>query len=346
VDAGGGTTVVNSGIIATSANNSIGVRIAGGVLTNSGAVRSLLAGPAFAPTPTIAVAIDGDAASFSNTATGSVAATHIGVRLSGSHGIGLDNAGRIEARPAIRFDGTAAPGGAAVLIAAGSGADISNTGTIAAAGGLPALVSLGPRVSLRNSGTIVGDILLSGGDDIIVVGESAVMSGAIDFGAGQDALFIRGGGILDRPIANLERLTKSGPSALIFVRDITVSAQINVLGGDGIVIARGTRLSAAVTDNLGMIRGGGILAGALDNAGTVAPGTAAEPGTLTVTGAFRQFAGGTLAVRLFADGNADRLAVGGPATLAGTLALSYDLAAGAAFRDGQRFEVVVPAGHR
>ena len=344
IDAAAGSSVINSGTIETSANNSIGVRVAGGNVTNSGSIRSVLTGPAFAFTPTVGVSITGSAAQFENTASGSVVATHIAVRLSGTQQAGFSNAGRIEVSPALQIDGTMSSGGAALVVAGSTSVDVSNSGTIIARGGLPAILSLGSAVTLANSGSIVGDIVLSGGSDQIIVRESSSIDGVIDFGGGDDLIAFQNGGVLERSIINVERLSQSGANTLIISRDVTVGQQVLVLGGGGMVIGRNVRVTAPVTENIGIIRGHGILDGAINNGGLVAPGSASEKGTLTISGAFRQFSNGTVAIRLSPDGTSDRLVVGGPATFAGTLTLSYQLVPGAAsFRDGQRYEILSPA---
>lgn len=345
IDAGAGSSVINNGAIETSANNSIGVRVAGGSVTNTGSIRSVLTRPAFALTPTVGVSIAGITAQFTNAANGSVVATHIGVRLSGTQQAGISNVGRIEVSPPTGQDGALPSGGAALVVSGSSGVDAFNSGLIIARGGLPAIRSLGPAVTLTNSGTIVGDIILSGGNDTIIVRETSSIDGAIDFGAGDDLIAFQNGGVLDRPIINVERLSQSGANTLFVSRNVTIGQQVLVLGGGGMHLGPGIRLTVPATENVGVIRGHGTLDGAINNAGVIAPGSTLEMGTLTISGAFRQFPNGTLAIRLYPDGASDRLVVGGPATLAGTLALNYQLAPGAAsFRDGQRFEILSPAG--
>jgi hypothetical protein len=91
--------------------------------------------------------------------------------------------------------------------------------------------------------------------------------------------------------------------------------------GGSTTIAQGAELDGGVTLNGGTLKGGGTLGGPVENVGgAVAPG--ASPGTLTITGDYTQDPGGTLQVDV--DGpipgtQFDVLAVGGVATLAGTL---------------------------
>ena len=82
-----------------------------------------------------------------------------------------------------------------------------------------------------------------------------------------------------------------------------------------------------------MLRGGGQVSGNVTNtSGTVRPG--ASPGTLTVTGSYTQGAAGVLEIDIDGSGH-DQLAVGGAATLDGTLAAvpatGFDPAPAAAF---------------
>ncbi|HEX8122765.1 MAG TPA: hypothetical protein VF549_16035 [Solirubrobacteraceae bacterium] len=98
-----------------------------------------------------------------------------------------------------------------------------------------------------------------------------------------------------------------------------------LLAGDAAIANQGTFDTAAQTlarvggsptlTNSGTLRGGGTLQAAVTNAGTVSP-----DGTLAVDGGYTQQSGGRLDVEVTASG-ADRLAVSGAATIAGTLAV-------------------------
>lgn len=343
IDAGVGSSVLNTGSIEISANNSIGIRVAGGSVTNQGSVRSILSGPALALTPTVGVSVAGPSAIFTNAPTGTVTATHIGVRIGGVEHTSLANSGVIDTSPAIQVDGTTSSNGGAVVLTGTAVAEISNSGMIRGRDGLPAVRSLGPAVTLRNTGTIIGDVLLAGGADTVFLTGAGTIEGAVDFGAGNDTVVVQRGGRLDITMSSLETFSKSGPSTLLLARDLVASDQIAIVEGT-LEIARGVQATSRLTDNAAALRGSGTLVGALDNGGTLAPGNQVEKGTLTVFGAFRQFANGTLAVRLSPQGTSDKLVVGGPATYGGTLALTYDMTPGSpSFHDGQRIEVVAPA---
>ena len=88
-------------------------------------------------------------------------------------------------------------------------------------------------------------------------------------------------------------------------------------------IASGGTLQAAPTLTGGVLRGGGQVSGNVTNtSGTVRPG--GSPGTLTVTGGYAQGAAGVLEIDVDGTGQGsghDHLAVGGAASLDGTVAV-------------------------
>ena len=104
-------------------------------------------------------------------------------------------------------------------------------------------------------------------------------------------------------------------------------------------IAPGGVLQALPVLTGGVLRGGGQLTGNLTNtSGTVRPGT--SPGTLTVTGSYTQGADGVLGIDV--DGSAqgtqfDHLAVGGAASLDGTVAIVKGSAFDPAVSDSFQF---------
>ncbi len=337
--AGTGSTLMNSGSVETTGNNSIGIQVVDGTLTNAGRIRGVLAGPALALTPTVGVSVVGKDAHFTNTSSGIVEATHIGVRLDGAQSAALSNEGRIDVSLVRDIEGAVLPNGAAVLAVGGAPVELANSGLIVARGGLAAFKSLGPAVALSNSGTIDGDVLFAAGNDVVTYRAGSAINGTVDFGAGEDLLVFQGSGTFAAPILNLEFLSKSSGGNLVLTRDLAVRRQVNIFDGGAITLNSGARLISGATGNLGLLRGAGTIEGMVTNDGVIAPGTPSAKGTLTITGAFRQFPTGTLAVRLSPDGSSDKLLIGGPATLAGTLALSYE---GTAFHDRQRFDILAP----
>jgi probable HAF family extracellular repeat protein len=86
----------------------------------------------------------------------------------------------------------------------------------------------------------------------------------------------------------------------------------------GTTVINGT-LVAEVSLQGGTLSGTGTISGDLTNAAALSIGDASTTGTLTITGSYTQTAAGTLSVYLAAVGMSGELAVGGVATLDGTL---------------------------
>jgi hypothetical protein len=148
---------------------------------------------------------------------------------------------------------------------------------------------------------------------------------------------------------NDAHIVLDGPGARIlwvvtlFGEDINALAQLSTNGADGILelkngkaitVAPGfTNAGRLVLDATSSVAGGGVftnaangsiegtgtIEAALTNTGTIEPGQSA--GTLEVTGSLTNGAAGTLALELGAAGH-DQLAVDGPITLGGTLAIT------------------------
>jgi fibronectin-binding autotransporter adhesin len=122
-------------------------------------------------------------------------------------------------------------------------------------------------------------------------------------------------------LTNTGTLTTTGASA----NTSTVGGTIDQTGASAqVAILAGTKLSLAnpLLLKAGKLTGGGTLTGSVNNSGgTVAPGS--SPGTLTLSGNYTQGAGGSLAIEIGGTGAGqfDKLAIGGNATLGGTLAL-------------------------
>jgi hypothetical protein len=122
-------------------------------------------------------------------------------------------------------------------------------------------------------------------------------------------------------VTNTGRIEVSGPSA----NTASVGGEIDQTGTSAaVVVPAGTRLSAGspILLKAGTLGGGGTVQGSVENSGgKVLPG--ASPGTLAVTGNYTQGAAGQLAIEIAGTGAGqfDQLAVGGDATLAGTLSL-------------------------
>lgn len=106
-------------------------------------------------------------------------------------------------------------------------------------------------------------------------------------------------------------------------------------------------LNTGTLTNTGRLTGVGTVGGSVDNqTGTVAPG--ASPGTLSVNGNYSQGAGGTLEIEVEGTGAGqfDKLAVGGSATLGGTLALKPSAGFVAAAVPGNSVQLLTYGGGR
>jgi outer membrane autotransporter protein len=115
-------------------------------------------------------------------------------------------------------------------------------------------------------------------------------------------------------------LTKIGTGTLSLTGANTYTGSTTVNGGT--LLVDGSIVSPQTIVNPGGTLGGtGVIGGNVSNSGVVQPGDA--PGTLTVNGSYTQASAGTLSIRIagLGSGQHDLLAVGGAASLAGTLQL-------------------------
>jgi outer membrane autotransporter protein len=116
------------------------------------------------------------------------------------------------------------------------------------------------------------------------------------------------------------QLVKSGSGALTLTGSNTYTGATTVNGGSLIVDGSIASVQALVKAN-GLLGGRGLIGGNVTNSGIVSPGD--SPGTLTVSGNYSQSSTGTLRIEIagLGVGQHDLLAVGGHATLGGTLQL-------------------------
>ncbi|HSS41125.1 MAG TPA: hypothetical protein VLK37_01080 [Solirubrobacterales bacterium] len=163
--------------------------------------------------------------------------------------------------------------------------------------------------SFTNAGSLTVDPASGTGAYIDSNGGSVTNTGTIKF---------------EKSAGLLGLMTNQGKISLANSASVN-GGQIEQTGaGAEIVIPTGTNLGPGAPLKLkaGTLRGGGSVSGTVENTGgVVAPG--ASPGTLTVTGSYVQAAGGRLEIEVAGTGAGqfDTLAVGGGATLGGTLAL-------------------------
>jgi outer membrane autotransporter protein len=207
-------------------------------------------------------------------------------------------------------------------------------------------------VDFTNKGTVIGDIIFSGGNDIMRVYTGSSVQGNIDGGAGNNQLFLSGLGVdtLTGNIVNFQTLIKTDTGTWTVngiptgVQSAEVAGGTLILTGDnstytgqmlvdaaGTLQARAQSLPAAITDN-GLVRfaqtDDGTYAGLLSGTGSIEKTGA---GTLfltpTATGG-NTYSGGALitqgTLNIAAD-NALGATTGGVTFNGGTLQLNNDL---------------------
>jgi hypothetical protein len=151
-----------------------------------------------------------------------------------------------------------------------------------------------------------------GGAGFNANGHAFTNAGSFTFAAGSGTDAGISGGVTNTGTIRLNQTSSLGGQ----VEQTGAGAELFVTAGIKLNVGEPVKLKA------GTLRGGGTVNGTVENTGgVVAPG--ASPGTLTLTGNYLQSAGGRLEIEIAGTGAGqfDALAVGGVATLDGTLAL-------------------------
>lgn len=276
------------------------------------------------------IAANGGAIAIVN--SGTITASTTGILAASSQNISITNSGTVTG--AIVINGS----GAATV-------SVTNTGRLTGVNGGPAVRTTGAALNFSNAGAIQGDVALGDGGDSLTFLDGSAVSGVIDGGGGANATTLLGNGTLAGALKNMDYLIKGGGGAWAISGSAAVNSQINVLDG-ALALTPGARLAAPQFNILaaGALTGTGTIAGAIVNAGTIAPGLASGSGTITVEGTLSQSPAAALSFRLRPSGGNDQLVVTGAATMAGRLKLAYVFDPAVRFRDGQVFTVIAPGG--
>ncbi|CAO3380512.1 autotransporter domain-containing protein [Azospirillum argentinense] len=232
--------------------------------------------------------------------------------------------------PAIKVQGSLAPSA------------ITNYGTII--GPTDAISVVGPS-TIINHGTIVAGSGFSAirtaatmSPTSIILKDASVVLGGVLNDMGTQNLVLEGSGSLPGPIAGTTTLTLTGTQWTLGGASsvATTDVQTGTLRVDGslttaLQLASGTTLAGTGT----------VVATVTSPSGaTLAPGGAATPGTLTITGNYTQQSGSTLAIRTTSSA-ASKLAVTGTATIGGALAIT---STGSGYDDSTTYTILTAAG--
>ncbi|HEU4462241.1 MAG TPA: hypothetical protein VFR75_06595 [Solirubrobacterales bacterium] len=193
-------------------------------------------------------------------------------------------------------------------------------------GTLPVQIPCGTlKYTGKGASTVLANASMTGD---IAAGQTLRITGGVSSGAFTNAgtiIFDQSGSnptLSTGTLQNTGKIELTGASA----NAATISGgQLQQTGaGAEIVVPAGTKLNPGAPLQLqaGTLRGAGTIVGAVENTGgVVKPGQ--SPGTLTLSGNYVQGLGGKLEIEIAAAeaGQFDTLAVGGVATIAGTLSL-------------------------
>lgn len=192
---------------------------------------------------------------------------------------------------------------------------ITNLGTIRGENGFGIRIIGTQNDTIQNAGLIEGAngqaVDLGGGDDTLIVNTGGQFIGLVDGGDGTDTVKLDGAGTFAGGV-NFEILNVKGDWTLTATQSYSSGTTLEA----GKLSVDGT-LDSALTTEAGTILAGNGTIGSASIFGTIAPGHSI--GKLTFTGDYQQQAGSTYEVELDSTGKSDLIAVGGTATLAGSV---------------------------
>lgn len=192
---------------------------------------------------------------------------------------------------------------------------ITNLGTIRGENGFGIRIIGAQNDTIQNAGLIEGAngqaVDLGGGDDTLIVNTGGQFIGLVDGGDGTDTVKLDGTGTFAGGV-NFEILNVKGDWTLTGTQSYSNGTTLE----SGKLSVDGT-LDSALTTEAGTVLAGNGTIGSASIFGTIAPGHSI--GTLTFIGDYQQQAGSTYEVELDSTGKSDLIAVGGAATLAGSV---------------------------
>ncbi len=205
-----------------------------------------------------------------------------------------------------------------------------------------------------NAGTLniaSGTISHSGESVTINNGSTLQFTGSFTLASSRSVTLGIGGGVVDTngnadTIAGViggTSLIKTGAGTLSLTNGNSFIGGTTVAGGTLLVAnttGSGTGTGYVFVNANATLGGTGAIASGVTNSGTVAPGNFI--GTLSVGTNYTQTAIGKLEIELSSTASHDELAVGGTASLAGTLAVS--LLSGFVPAEGDAFEIITASG--
>jgi hypothetical protein len=263
--------------------------------------------------------------------SGTISTVSTGISLSGvsTFAGGISNSGTITGvnygivvKRVSTFAGDISNGGTISATRSGilafSPVAVTNTGTIS---GLSAASLLGGSSSLFNSGSLLGNVIFAGGNNVLTVAPTSVITGIV-VAERTDTFQLGGSGIGSFDVSKISPTGQyQGFGTFNKVGDATwtlTGSNAQALPWtiqQGTLIVGGTLPNSPFTINGGVLGGNGTIGSlAANNGGTVAPGNL---GTLSVNGDARFAAGSTYQVHTNANGQSDRIVASGKTTLTG-----------------------------
>jgi fibronectin-binding autotransporter adhesin len=314
-------TVTNNGTIQAGAAAIRFFGASAGVATNNGVINAAGAN---------AGGIIGSVGFLQATNRGSITVT-------GTNGVGMGGFGdsnRLENSGTVAVTGTGAVGMGVTAV----GSSVINSGLVTASGtNAGGVLLVGSNSSFTNTGRVVATgtnavaVLLGGSGNTLILGTGSSIDGTVRSSGTNNGVQLTGDGVLPATVLGFNTLTMSGPGTWSLPTAVTFG---NSFVNGGVLAVNGTLTSPVLVNPGGTLGGSGTVIGNVTNNGRVAPGNSL--GTLTINGNYTQTRDGTLAVEVSPSG-ADRLVVGGAATLGGTLLF---LPQAALFTEGPSFTVL------